>query len=133
MKLIISAAIALGIVGAMLFASAPAQAADGLPATCPNISKLTVTDSDLSNYHLYSWSGKSPYNGADQEWIVERSDDAGANWSVVQTSTSRSYSHSLDVTPDVRYRFTAQGAGDSCEYDPPATPGAPFMKSKLYF
>lgn len=107
-------------------------ATDGLSPSCPNIAKLTVMDSDQGNYHVYSWAGKSPYNGLSQVWVVSRSDDSGATWSTVQTSTSRSYSHTLDVTPGRRYRITASGAGASCEYDPPATLSAPFITSRLY-
>lgn len=104
----------------------------------------TVVDGDArgligqSYYSInLSWS-HSPIGS--QSYIVEKSTDAGANWTVVQSSTLTSYSTGTVfglISPDLRFRLSTANcdtAGVVFTYDPPAPPptGTLFFNTDIY-
>lgn len=89
----------------------------------------TVTDGDIRGYNLggmYSFGMSWTHAGfGSQQYLVERSDDAGATWYTVQSSTAKSYSVSgMGVLgDDVRFRLSTANcdtAGVVFTVDPPS-------------
>ncbi len=107
MKLIISAAIALGILGVALIGSAPAQAAN-----CTQVSSFSAKFFNFAPPYTLSLGANVKYGTPVQTWTFERSDDGGATYNIVQSSTATKWADSLSpiqVTAGTLVRATAPG------------------------
>lgn len=112
MKLIISAAIALGILGVALIGSAPAQAAN-----CTQVSSFAGKSFNFPTMDVIGLSVNTKFGAPAEVWTFERSDDNGGSYTVVQSGLTKSYSNSLGTTTAAT-RLRVSASGCSFVYDP---------------
>lgn len=112
MKLLISAAIAFGILGVALIGTAPAQAAN-----CDQVSSFAVKSFNFPTTDVIGLSVNTKLGAPAEVWTFERSDDNGGSYNVVQSSLTKSYSNGLSTTTAAT-RLRVSASGCSFVYDP---------------
>lgn len=136
MNFIIGIAAALGLsIGALFAPSAPVPVAEA--GACKTVTSASARGNFYSSpsFKQYSLSLSWQHSGfGSQQYVVERSNDAGATWTVVQASTSKTYSETAmtAIGDDVVFRVSTAGcdtAGVVLEWEAPNQPAS----GVLYF
>lgn len=118
MKLLISAAIALGLVfGAALALPGPTAQA----ANCEQVKSFNGKFFNFVAPYTLGAGVQTKLGAPAEVWTFERSDDSGATYAVVQSSLTKSWAGSSTIPTTATTRVRISASGCSFVYDPNET------------